>query len=298
MKTALAWLAFALIAGFALPASAQVPVPKFEARVTDLTGTLTAQQQASLEEKLAAFQARKGVQIAVLMLPTTEPEDIAQFGIRVADAWKVGRAAPDDGVILLVAKDDRAMRLEVGRGLEGALTDALSSRIINDSIAPLFKQGDFYGGVNAGLDQVMRVIDGEPLPAPDQKWHRTGSGGGLPWPLLIFGAIALGSTLNRVLGRGVGSGITGLIGGGIIWLVTSRLLFAIAGFFGLFLLALMFGGFGGGGRGGRSVYRDIGRGGGFGGFGGGGFGGGGFGGGGFGGGGGGSFGGGGASGRW
>ena len=291
MKTALAWLAFALIAGFAWPASAQVPVPKFEALVTDLTGTLTAQQQASLEEKLAAFQARKGAQIAVLMLPTTAPEDIAQFGIRVADSWKVGRAQPDDGVILLVAKDDRALRLEVGRGLEGALTDALSSRIINDTIAPLFKQGDFYGGINAGLDQVMRVIDGEPLPPPDQQWHRTGNG--IPWPLLIFGAIALGGTLNRVLGRGVGAGITGLVGGGIIWLLTARLLFAVAGFFGLFFLALLFGGFPGGGRGGRSVYRDIGRGGGFGGFGGGGFGGGGFGGGG-----GGSFGGGGASGRW
>jgi uncharacterized protein len=291
VKTALAWLAFALIAGFAWPASAQVPVPKFEALVTDLTGTLTAQQQASLEEKLAAIQARKGAQNAVLMLPTTAPEDIAQFGIRVADSWKVGRAQPDDGVILLVAKDDRALRLEVGRGLEGALTDALSSRIINDTIAPLFKQGDFYGGINAGLDQVMRVIDGEPLPPPDQQWHRTGNG--IPWPLLIFGAIALGGTLNRVLGRGVGAGITGLVGGGIIWLLTARLLFAVAGFFGLFFLALLFGGFPGGGRGGRGVYRDIGRGGGFGGFGGGGFGGGGFGGGG-----GGSFGGGGASGRW
>jgi uncharacterized protein len=291
VRTALAWLAFALIAGGAWPAAAQVPVPKFEALVTDLTGTLTAQQQASLEEKLAAFQARKGAQIAVLMLPTTEPEDIAQFGIRVADAWKVGRAEPDDGVILLVAKDDRTLRLEVGRGLEGALTDALSSRIINDTIAPLFKQGDFYGGINSGLDQVMRVIDGEPLPPPDPQWHRTG--GGIPWPLLIFGAIALGGTLNRVLGRGVGAGITGLIGGGIIWLITSRLLFALLGFFGLFFLALLFGGFPGGGRGGRGVFRDIGRGGGFGGFGGGGFGSGGFGGGG-----GGSFGGGGASGRW
>jgi uncharacterized protein len=179
----------------------------------------------------------------------------------------------------------------VGRGLEGALTDALSSRIINDTIAPLFKQGDFYGGINSGLDQVMRVIDGEPLPPPDPQWHRTG--GGIPWPLLIFGAIALGGTLNRVLGRGVGAGITGLIGGGIIWLITSRLLFALLGFFGLFFLALLFGGFPGGGRGGRGVFRDIGRGGGFGGFGGGGFGSGGFGGGG-----GGSFGGGGASGRW
>jgi uncharacterized protein len=289
VKSALPWIAFVLIAGLAPRAPAQVPVPKFEALVTDLTGTLTAQQQASLDEKLTAFQARKGAQIAVLMLPTTAPEDIAQFGIRVAEAWKVGREKPDDGVIFLVAKGDRAMRLEVGRGLEGVLTDALSSRIINDTIAPLFKQGDFYGGINAGLDQVMRVIDGEALPAPDQSWHP--GGGGIPWPVLIFGAIAFGGMLNRMLGRGVGAGITGLIGGAVIWFLTSRVLFAVLGFVGLFFLVLMVGGFalpGAGRRGGRSVFRDIGRGGGFGGFGGGGFGGGG----------GGSFGGGGASGRW
>ena len=124
------------MASAAPPLMAQVPLPKFEALVTDLTGTLTAQQQAALEEKLGSFQARKGAQIAVLMLPSTEPEDIAQFGIRLADAWKVGREAPDDGAILLVAKNDRAMRIEVGRGLEGALTDAYAGRISNDTIAP------------------------------------------------------------------------------------------------------------------------------------------------------------------
>ena len=284
MKTALAWLAFALLAGFALPAPAQVPVPKFEALVTDLTGTLTAQQQAALDDKLTAFQRRKGSQIAVLMLPTTEPEHIDQFSIRVADAWKVGREKEDDGIILIVAKDDRSMRIEVGRGLEGAVTDALTSRIRNDTIAPLFKQGDFYGGINAGLDQLIRVIDGEPLPAPDQEWHPSG-GGGIPWPMLLIGALIFGRVLNQVLGRGVGAGIAGLVGGGVIWWITSKIIFAILGFVGLFLLVLLFGGgMGGGGRGGgRSVFRDIGRGGGFGGFGGGG---------------GGSFGGGGSSGKW
>jgi uncharacterized protein len=300
VKTALAWLAFALTAGFAPLAPAQVPVPKFEALVTDLTGTLTAQQQAALDEKLTAFQRRKGSQIAVLVLPTTEPEHIDQFSIRVADAWKVGRAKEDDGVILIVAKDDRSMRIEVGRGLEGAVTDALTRRIREDTIAPLFRQGDFYGGINAGLDQLIRVIDGEPLPAPDQQWHPSG-GGGIPWPVLIIGALVFGRVLNGMLGRGAGAGVAGLIGGGLIWWLTSKILFAILGFVGLFLLVLLFGGggMGGGGRrGGRSVFRDIGRGGGFGGFGGGGFGGGGFGGGGFGGGGGGSFGGGGSSGRW
>jgi uncharacterized protein len=293
--TALRWLAFALIAGLAPCASAQVPVPKFEALVTDLTGTLTAQQQATLDEKLTAFQRRKGSQIAVLMLPTTAPEHIDQFSIRVADAWKVGREKEDDGVILIVAKDDRAMRIEVGYGLEGAVTDALTSRIRNETIAPLFRQGDFYGGINAGLDQLIRVIDGEPLPAPDREWHPSGDGG-FPWPVLVVGALLFGGALNRMLGRGVGAGVAGLVGGGIVWWITSKILLGIAGFFGLFLLVLLFGGAGmggGGRRGGRSVFRDIGRGGGFGGFGGGGFGGGGFGGGG-----GGGFGGGGSSGRW
>ena len=288
MKTALAWLAFALIASFAPRAPAQVPVPKFEALVTDLTGTLTAQQQATLEEKLASFQARKGAQIAVLMLATTEPEDIAQFGIRVADAWKVGRAEPDDGVILLVAKDDRALRLEVGRGLEGALTDALSSRIINDTIAPLFKQGDFYGGINAGLDQVIRVIDGEALPAPDQHWQKgTGPDGRAigSLPVLFIGVFILSGILRRVAGRGLGALLAAILVGGAVYLVIRWLPFAA---FAALFAALLVAGGGAGGRGNRWV---SGGGGGF-------RGGGGFGGGGFRGGGGGSFGGGGATGRW
>jgi hypothetical protein len=169
VKAALAWLAFALIAGFAPPASAQVPVPKFEARVTDLTGTLTAQQQASLEEKLAAFEARKGAQVA-----GAHAADHRARGHRAVrhprgrrlEGWA---RRTDDGVILIVAKNDRALRIEVGRGLEGALTDVTSSRIIEETITPLFKQGDFFGGINAGLDQMLRVIDGEPLPAPIRR---------------------------------------------------------------------------------------------------------------------------------
>jgi uncharacterized protein len=291
MKAALLTLAL-LLAGHVPAARAQVPVPKFEARVVDLTGTLTAAQQSALEEKLASFERRKGAQIAVLILPTTEPEDIAQFGIRVAESWKVGRAAPDDGAILIVAKDDRTMRIEVGRGLEGALTDITSSRIINDTIAPLFKQGDFNGGVNAGLDQMIRVVDGEPLPAPDQNWKRD-QNQGLPWPLLIFGGLMAMAFLRPLIGRAPAAGVVGLGGGGLVYWLTSQIAGALTAGIGIFLVALLFG-FGGGsgfgGRGGR-VFRDMGGlGGGFGR--GGGFGGG------FGGGGGGSFGGGGASGRW
>ena len=291
MKAALLSVALALLASVAPHAAAQIPLPKLESRVTDLTGTLTAAQQSALEEKLKAFEDRKGAQIAVLMLPTTEPEDIAQFGIRLAEASKVGREQPDDGAILIVAKSDRIMRIEVGRGLEGALTDIASSRITNDTIAPLFKQGDYYGGITAGLDQMIRVIDGEALPPPDQQW-KSPDDGGIPWPMIAIGAIVLGNMLRPFVGRLAGAGVAGLVGGGIVWLFTSRVALAVISVVGFFLAVLLLGGFGGprfGGRGGPRVFRDIG-----------GFGGGGFGRGGGGGwsGGGGSFGGGGASGRW
>ena len=296
MKAALLTLAL-LLAGCVPAAHAQVAIPKFEALVVDSTGTLTAAQQSSLDEKLTAFQARKGSQIAVLILPTTQPEDIAQFGIRLAEAWKAGRQKVDDGAIFIVAKDDREMRVEVGRGLEGVLTDITTSRILNDTVVPLFKQGDFFGGVNAGVDQILRVVDGEPLPAPDRAWQPSGEGGApLPF-LLIAGFVAL-NFLRSFVGRAPLALIAGLGGGVVTWWLTSRIPLSAGVGLGLFFLMLAmggrggFGGGGGGGGGGR-VFRDIGRGG-FGGLGGG------FGGrgGGFGGGGGGTFGGGGASARW
>ena len=298
MKRALLPLAFALIAGFAPRAPAQVPLPKFEARVTDLTGTLTAQQQASLEEKLAAFESRKGSQVAVLVLPSVKPETIEQFGIRLAESWKVGRKQPDDGLILIVAKDDREMRIEVGYGLEGALPDVLAARIIDDTIAPLFKQGDFYGGINAGLDQVIRIIDGEALPEPDRAWKKdTGPGPGTAFsiPLLFFGVVILTTILRKVAGRGFGALIAAIVvGGGVYLLLLSipfapltKLLASIVS--GIVAASMVAGRETGGGR------WSSGGGGWGGGYRGGGFGGGG---GGFGGGGGGSFGGGGASGRW
>jgi uncharacterized protein len=288
-----AWLLVAvLLAGHAPASHAQIPLPRLEARVTDLTGTLTASQQSALEDKLAAFEARKGAQIAVLMLPTTAPEDIAQFGIRLAESSKIGREAPDDGVILIVATDDRAMRMEVGRGLEGALTDATSSRIINDTIAPLFKERDFNAGISAGVDQMIRVIDGEPLPAPDQAWKHGAQDQGGSLPMLLMGILAVGAFLRGIIGRALAALGSGALGAAVIWFTTSSLLFAAAAFAGFSLLVL----FMGRGIGRRASGR---RGGGWssGGF-GGGLGGGGYrGGGGFSGGGG-SFGGGGASGRW
>jgi uncharacterized membrane protein YgcG len=177
MMRAMCLALVAVLAFVAMPAFAQdlQAVPPLNARVTDLTGTLTAQQQSAMEQKLAEFEARKGSQLAVLIVPTTEPEDIAQYSIRVVEQWKLGREKVDDGALLIVAKNDRRLRIEVGQGLEGVLTDATSRRIISNTIAPLFRQGDFAGGINAGLDRIIRTIDGEPLPPPDRRWRARAS---------------------------------------------------------------------------------------------------------------------------
>jgi uncharacterized protein len=295
LKTALLTLAL-LLASAAPSANAQIPIPALESRVTDLTGTLTAAQQSALEEKLAAFEARKGAQIAVLILPTTEPEDIAQFGVRLLESWKLGRKDIDDGAALIVAKQDRAVRIEVQYGLEGVLTDALTNRIVNDTIVPLFKEGDFAGGINAGVDQMLKVIDGEPLPEPDRSWKSRESGDSLPKFLVI--ALVFASFLRNLIGRAPAALVAGLVGAGAAWWLSAATPIVLLSGIGLFILVLVtgFGGGMGGGRGGR-VFRDITRGGGFGGGFGGGLGGGGFGGGGWSGGGG-RGGGGGASGRW
>jgi len=151
---------------FVALALAQVPVPPLKARVTDLTGTLNAQQRSALEQTLAEFEARKGSQVAVLLVPTTRPETAFDYGVRVFDAWQLGRKGVDDGVLLLVAKDDRELKIITGRGVEGALPDAIAKRIIEEDIVPRFKQGDFYGGIRAGADRMMRLIEGEQFPAP------------------------------------------------------------------------------------------------------------------------------------
>src|ERR1035437_3126218 len=150
-------------------AGAQVAVPPLTGRVTDQTATLTAEQKAALEQTLQSVEARKGSQLVVLIVSTTAPETIEQYSLRVAELWKLGRKKVDDGAILVVAKADHALRIEVGYGLEGALNDATSKRIISEIITPRFKQGDFNGGIVAGVDQMIRVIDGEPLPAAIAK---------------------------------------------------------------------------------------------------------------------------------
>jgi len=250
-------------------------------RVTDQTATLTAEQKAALEQTLTAFEARKGSQLAVLIVPTTAPETIEQYALRVAEQWKLGRKKVDDGAILVIAKTDRALRIEVGYGLEGALNDATSKRIISENITPPLKQGDFYGGITAGVDKIIRVIDGEPLPAPDRTADRGIADIQQYVPVIFILALVVGGVLRSVLGRFPGALVTGGAVAFVAWLVAGAVSIALlAGVMALFF-TLLSGGMGGHGIGGHR----------------GGFGRGGFGGGGFGGGGGG-FGGGGASGRW
>ena len=275
----------ALLIAFALCwsylATAQVPVPPLTGHVTDQTGTLTVEQKASLEQTLTAFEARKGSQLAVLMIPSSAPEEIEQYALRVAEQWKLGRKKVDDGAILVVAKDDRTLRIEVGYGLEGALNDLTSKRIISEIILPRFKQQDFYGGITAGVGQIIRVIDGEPLPGPSSK--PAGSIGDVRQyaPVLFILALAVGGVLRAALGKVPGALVTGGAVAVVAWFIAGALSMALAaGVIALFV-TLLGGGIGGRGFGG--YYGGGGRGG----SGGGGFSGGG-----------GSFGGGGASGRW
>lgn len=266
-------------------AGAQIAVPPLTGRVTDQTATLSAAQKTALEQTLQALEARKGSQLAVLMVPTTAPETIEQYALRVAEQWKLGRKKVDDGAVLVIAKDDRTLRIEVGYGLEGALNDATSKRIISEIITPRFKQGDFNGGITAGVDRIIRVIDGEPLPA-----SKGISAGNTPdisqyVPIIFILALVLGGLLRSLIGRVPGAIATGGAIAFVAWLFSGAVFTAlVAGAIAL-LFTLISGGMGGHGighhRGGFSTGGLGGstRGGGFGG-------------------GGGGFGGGGASGRW
>ncbi|MBX3645477.1 MAG: TPM domain-containing protein [Rubrivivax sp.] len=295
-------LAAWLLAGW-LPAWAQdvLPVPALTARVIDQTGTLDASQRAALDAKLAAFGQAAGPQIVVLMVPTTQPEDIAAYAQRVADSWKIGRRDVGDGLLIVVAKNDRRIRIEVAKALEGAVPDLAARLIIDRQISPAFRAGNFAGGLDAGIDALMARIKGEGLPAPQAQSPR-GPQEGSWQELLMFFFVAvpvIGGILSKVLGRRLGALLTAGGAGAAAWIVSASVLIAgaaalitlvVVGVIGLG--ALQGGGLGRGSRGGGPVI--WGGGGGFGH--GGGFGGGG--GGGFGSGGGGDFGGGGASGDW
>ena len=267
------------------------PIPPLKARVTDQTATLSAQQLAALEAQLKALEDETGAQVAVLMVATTAPEDIAAYTWRVASSWKLGRKDIGDGSLIVVAKNDRRMRIEVARKLEGAISDIQAGRIIDGAMKPRFRVDDYAGGLSAAIDQMSLLIRGEKLPAPAQQQSQSSS-----WsqsldfllPLLFFG-FPLGIAIARALfGRVLGSLIVGGIAGAAAYFITTSMLIAgVAAFIGLLftLLSNL-------SRGGGGPYISSGGGGGWGG------GGGSSSGGGFSSGGGGSFGGGGASGDW
>jgi uncharacterized protein len=273
-----------------------LPIPPLQARVTDLTHTLAPSEQQALEAKLADWEARTTNQLAVLMVPTTQPEAIEAYSIRVAEAWKLGRKGSDNGALFLVAKNDRKMRIEAGYGLEGTLTDVTSRRIIAENVAPLFREGKFAAGIDAGVDRIIGVVaEGKPLPPPQAGAASRGVRGGFDPSVLFILFIAVpvvGGILRAIFGKLPGAMIGGGLIGAAAWLVLGSLVIAIGAAIAAFVVMIFF--TGGGGFPGRGGPMSSG------GFGGGGFGGGGAGGGGGGGfsGGGGSFGGGGASGGW
>ena len=299
---------FAAVALVAMPAHAQAPAPAWEAgsdglrpvpalsaHVTDLTGTLAADERARLEAKLADFEAKTGAQMAVLIVPTTQPEPVEAYAIRVADAWKIGRKGRDDGVLLLVAKNDRRLRMEVGYGLEGLLPDAIAKRIVSDDVAPKFRDGNYAAGIDAAADRVIGIVEKGDLPPPEKRASQKRRGAaGLDWSTILILALvvlpAVGGVLKSIFGKLGGATVGGALAGGIVWWVIGSIALAVGAAAVAWIAILLVGGLGGmmGGRRGGPVF--IPTGGGWGG-GGGGLGGGWSGGGG-------GFGGGGASGNW
>lgn len=243
----LALLCWLLLPLAAMAADA-VAVPPLQARVTDLTGTLSAEQQAALGASLEAFEQRKGSQIAVLLVSTTKPETIEQYSIRVAETWKLGRKGVDDGVLLLVVKEDRAVRIEVGYGLEGVLPDALANRIVREVIVPRFRSGDFYLGLVEGVDRIIKVVDGEPLPEPSRERGEAAENNiGRVLPILFIGILIGSSMLRAAFGRFGAAALTSAGVGVVVWLVLSTLVGAlIAALFAFFFVIAG----SGGGRGG------------------------------------------------
>ncbi len=231
----LLWLCYLVCIGQVV-AEELLPLPKLTGHVVDLTATLTSEQQNRLETQLALLEQQKGSQLAVLILPSTAPEDIAQFGIRLAEAWKLGRKNIDDGAIFIIAKNDKKVRIEVGYGLEGVLPDAIAKRVLAENVTPLFKQGEFAGGIAAGVEQLVRLISGESLPPPSKNSSTTEPSGEGWFMLLLFGGVALGSILTMLLGRitggllaGLGSGLvaTLLVGGGMAVLIGILVFFMV-----------------------------------------------------------------------
>jgi uncharacterized protein len=231
----------ALLVCWAFAASADVAVPPLSGRVVDQTGTLSSGDIASLTQTLKNLEQRKGSQIAVLIVPTTQPETIEQYSIRVAEAWKIGRKKIDDGALLVIAKDDHKLRIEVGYGLEGALNDVTAKRIIDEVITPKFSSGDFAGGITAGVDRIIAVIDGEPLPAPARApsqqvnfaWVNNINPG-----FALFGIVFMGGILRALMGRLIGAAATGGIVGLVAWFLAAPMAASLFAGIIVFVIAL------------------------------------------------------------
>lgn len=269
-------LLLALLCWGGLALAAQVAVPALNARVTDLTGTLDAAQRARLEQQLAALEQRKGAQLAILLIPSTGDESIEQYAVRAFEQWKLGRKNIDDGVLLVVAKDDRALRIEVGYGLEGAITDVLAGRIIREQVVPRFQQGDYAGGIQAGVDSLETLIDGEALPSPSGGDGSRLPGDPLAWLFVLTLGVPLLSgllpvplpqqKLARFLVYSVLVGVLSGLGSLLFFTGIGRVLLngGIGFFFALGIYVLMlFRGGGGGMRGGGGFGGGPGGGGGF-----------------------------------
>ncbi len=264
---ALALLATLLLALLPLVAGAQqlAPIPALDSPVVDTTGTLDAPTRQALEAQARALQQRKGSQLQVLVVPTTQPEDIAQYAVRAFDQWKLGREKVDDGVLLVVAKDDRRVRIEVGYGLEGAIPDATAIRVIQEYLVPKFRANDYAGGITDATGALVKLIDGEALPAPMVEPQADRGNGGGDWIFALFVAFIVAQVARALFGRAPRF-VRGVVGagaaGGVAWLMSSLLLVggigALVGFFmglasaptGRFARDSGWGGFGGGGWGG------------------------------------------------
>lgn len=228
------------------PAMAEVAVPPLRSPVTDLTGTLTSQQASALEQSLLAMEREKGAQVAVLIVPTTQPEPVEMYAIRVAEAWQLGREGVDDGVLIVLAKNDRAVRIEVGYGLEGVIPDAVGKRIIEEDMIPRFRAGDYHGGITAGVARIGGLIRGEALPVPPAK-RPAGDAGNALFTLMAAGLF--GGLFSRALfGRLLGGIVTAGVIGAIAWIMLQSVLFAFFAAVVVFVLTLMGGGGGGGPR--------------------------------------------------
>ena len=242
---------FLLLCGIGLTGAQELQsIPPLSAHVTDLTSTLTVDERGRLDAKLASFEHEKGSQIAVLLVPSVKPETIEQYALRVVETWKVGRKGVDDGVLLLVAKQDRKLRIEVGYGLEGVLNDATAKRIVSETISPPLKEGHFYAGIDAGVDAIVRVIGGDALPPPKHLASSSGVNGSSMntlLPIAFILVVVVGGILRRIFGRFIGAGIVGTAVGIIAALMASSLLVASVAGIIAFIFALMAGMSGGGG---------------------------------------------------